>query len=134
MEKYNFRVIQKAIITYKGKILVIQRATDDDANPGIWDLPGGKIEHNEDPKDGLLREIFEETGLNVTNLRAAFTTSFNFKDIYAYGVVYFAESSSDEIHLSAEHKDHRWIEKENLKNTDVQIWIKECLLKNGFII
>ena len=32
-------------------------------NDGRWALPGGGLKKNEDPKDGALREIEEETGL-----------------------------------------------------------------------
>ncbi len=30
---------------------------------GWWTLPGGGLEHGEDPRDGTLRELAEETGL-----------------------------------------------------------------------
>jgi 8-oxo-dGTP diphosphatase len=30
---------------------------------GWWTLPGGGLEHGEDPRDGALRELTEETGL-----------------------------------------------------------------------
>jgi 8-oxo-dGTP diphosphatase len=33
--------------------------TNDD---GHWTLPGGGLEHGEDPRDGALRELAEETG------------------------------------------------------------------------
>src|SRR4051794_21976938 len=32
---------------------------------GRWTLPGGGIDHGEDPRDGLRREVYEETGLDV---------------------------------------------------------------------
>ena len=31
---------------------------------GWWTLPGGGLEHGEDPRDGALRELAEETGLS----------------------------------------------------------------------
>ena len=31
---------------------------------GWWTLPGGGLEHGEDPRDGALRELTEETGLS----------------------------------------------------------------------
>lgn len=32
---------------------------------GAWELPGGGLEHDEDPKQALAREITEETGFSV---------------------------------------------------------------------
>lgn len=46
-----------------GRILLVKRA-----NPpaqGKWSLPGGRQESNESPQEGVLREVREETGLDV---------------------------------------------------------------------
>jgi mutator protein MutT len=43
-----------------GEILVMRRA-----DGGTWDLPGGAVEPGETPAEALLREVREETGLEV---------------------------------------------------------------------
>jgi 8-oxo-dGTP pyrophosphatase MutT (NUDIX family) len=37
----------------------------EDAETGLWTLPGGAIDPNENPADAAVRECFEETGLLV---------------------------------------------------------------------
>jgi 8-oxo-dGTP diphosphatase len=38
---------------------------------GMWTLPGGGLEFGEDPKAGMVREVFEETGFQVVASRLA---------------------------------------------------------------
>jgi len=48
---------------HAGKILLVKRK-----DYPIWDLPGGKIESGESPKESAIRETFEETGFQIGNL------------------------------------------------------------------
>lgn len=47
-----------------GRLLLV-RSSDGTALPGLWQLPGGGIEHGEHPADAVVREFAEETGLKV---------------------------------------------------------------------
>ncbi len=38
---------------------------------GKWDLPGGFLEEDEEPLDGLRRELREETGVEIEPLELA---------------------------------------------------------------
>src|SRR5262245_56314746 len=44
----------------EGRVLLVQHA-----NGGVWLLPGGAIDPDETPQDAVVREVWEETGLDV---------------------------------------------------------------------
>jgi len=45
--------------------LLLQQALPGKPHAGLWELPGGKVEHEENPRVALSREIAEELGLSV---------------------------------------------------------------------
>lgn len=57
------------VINSDGKVLLLEHVL----RPGSgWALPGGFLNAGEQPADGLIRELREETGLDVVNVRAYF--------------------------------------------------------------
>ena len=46
-----------------GRLLVVRRGRAPGA--GLWSLPGGRIEPGETPAEAAVREVHEETGLEV---------------------------------------------------------------------
>jgi len=44
---------------------------------GLWDLPKGKIEANESPEEGALREVEEETGCSVLSITGPLGTTMH---------------------------------------------------------
>ncbi|MBU1193699.1 MAG: NUDIX domain-containing protein [Proteobacteria bacterium] len=62
-----------AIIIRSGKVLLGKRKGAHGS--GSWAFPGGHLEFNESIEDCARREVFEETGLRVTNCRFAAMTN-----------------------------------------------------------
>jgi len=58
------RVAAYAVLARDGQVL-LTRMSARTRIEGRWTLPGGGIEHGEDPRDALRREVYEETGLWV---------------------------------------------------------------------
>ena len=51
------------------KYLMLHRTKKkNDVNEGKWVGPGGKLEKNESPEECIIREVMEETGLNLKSL------------------------------------------------------------------
>lgn len=54
-----------AYVVFDDMILIQRRAADRRFLPGAWDVLGGAIEEHETAIDALLREVSEESGLEV---------------------------------------------------------------------
>lgn len=65
------------IIVKNNKVVLIRKSRG--AYTGKLDLPGGSFEHGETPEECVKREIMEETGLTVINLKLVDATSINLK-------------------------------------------------------
>ena len=57
-------------LKHKGKTLFIHRnKREDDLFKDYWNGLGGKLEANESPEECVIREMEEETGLTISNLK-----------------------------------------------------------------
>lgn len=73
------------LFTKSGEILLMRRNRD--PRKGSLDLPGGFVSPGEKIEAAVIREVYEETGLEVTDLQVANTTYCN-EYIYG-GITYF---------------------------------------------
>lgn len=86
------------------------------ANGKHWSFPKGHIEEGEEPKEAALRELTEETNLELKKFVSGFSreTSYTFerKDRKVFKrVIYFLGFVSPErqVNLSPEHLEYIWL-------------------------
>jgi mutator protein MutT len=60
--------VARAIVESDGMVLLVRRASWD-TMPGLWELPGGKVDRGEKVMKALARELEEETGLMLAGAR-----------------------------------------------------------------
>jgi len=107
-EEKDSKNVSKAVIIKKDGALLLLRSAGEKF-PNKWDLPGGHIHVGEDPKDGLVREVKEETGVTLTE---------PIEKLYEEGNITFykAQMPDQKITLSHEHDEHKFVTKDSVPN------------------
>jgi len=112
------KVAEYAIIVDKKKeqFLLVQWGKYYDFS---WHFPGGRLDENEKEKEGLKRELIEEIGIKVKNIKPIYAKyigeEFRTKpvDEPRYALFYLCELEEDqEIKLNEEElKSFKWLDK-----------------------
>lgn len=130
----SFFFATKAIIDFQGKILILREASTnpDGTNTGKYDLPGGRLEPGEHPNEALKREVFEETGLEITIGKpmalGEWRPMVRGKQWQIVAVYMACTTNSPDVTLSHEHDEYKWVAKEELHLYPLMDNIKTILL------
>lgn len=112
----RFMVAVGAVIELRdtGKILVIRRAGEQDWRGGEWEIIYGRIDQFEDTETGLRREVLEETGLNNLEIHETLRVWHIFRgpelaENELIGITYRCTTSQEDVHISTEHTQYKWV-------------------------
>lgn len=112
------------------KYLFLRRSATFKTGPQKWDIPGGRIEPDEPLGVALAREVYEETGLQLTStdeLLAAQDIFVPNKEIHVVRLTYAGRADGDVI-ISDEHDDYQWMTLEAIgAESHVDSYLKEVL-------
>lgn len=137
-KRYDKVVVGAAAIQHIGKdpsILLLKRAAHEVYFPNVFELPSGKIDREDQSiKHALIREVKEETGLDITKINMElepmiYTTEKTVvnevgqKTLVSKSAVqlsYLVSVSGDDVKLSEqEHSESIWATKEELDGLEV---------------
>ncbi len=106
-----------AAIFNDGKLLAARRASHKHL-PGMWELPGGKIERTESPQDALVRELREELSIEAS-IRELIISTFHEASPYAINLHTFRVTEySGDLAAGDSHDEVRWLTREELTDYD----------------
>ena len=90
--------------------LVLQRAEHTRCT-GAWEIVHGRIEAGERPEDAAVREVREETGLEIARLYNVTVQPFYLQmfDAVTLAVVFAAFVRDGDVVLGAEHERSEWM-------------------------
>ena len=122
MENIKFHITVKAIVIYHQKILILKRVRPSSDGLGYWELPGGGLEYGETPHEALIRELKEETGLDIKIIKPVYTFTAIRPDYQTVGIGFLTIPTNDHVQLSHEHTDYQFV-----SSTELLQYI-DCLL------
>ncbi len=105
--------VAKAILLDENdNFLLLTRSDTHPTLAAFYDLPGGQIESTEEPGEAVVREIKEETGLDVdfSDLRVMYAVTMRIGERSWPTLLYVVrvQDKRPEIILSYEHKSYEW--------------------------
>jgi 8-oxo-dGTP diphosphatase len=132
----NVKLLQKAVLVHRGKILLLKRSESAKTRADQWDLPGGNSEWPQE-KEGIIRdihlvdlkrEILEETNIGAEQLANApqlvsFETCFEVeRNVYSVIVGWRVELvdsfEKESVSISGEHSQYRWVSPDEISSYD----------------
>lgn len=131
--KVHYLVVT-GIVVGNGKFLIAKRAPNEKAFPNQWTVPGGKLElkdYSSRPKDTsshwynifenlLKREVEEETGLKIKNIRYLTSMSYIRDDgIPTIIVSLFADYAEGKVKLCDALTEYAWVSLDEAKKYDL---------------
>lgn len=112
------QIAVKALIQKQNDFLVLHKTVEEaqyDASDSLYDLPGGRVEADEMMNDALIREVFEETGIQIQ--QEQIQKEINKVDVQRkdgtslHVITYLVHVNTEKITLSDEHDAYSWVNK-----------------------
>jgi 8-oxo-dGTP pyrophosphatase MutT (NUDIX family) len=112
MKEGEYHLTVLGVIAHSdGRFLITKRVMTKAWAPGHWEVSGGAVQAGETSKEAVLREVREETGLDVSNWEGGYVFSYKrvnpeekdnyFVDIYRF----VSDFSETDIKLQTEETD-----------------------------
>ena len=134
MEKVYGLTMRSVIKNEEDKILVLRRHPKSKTNPHKWELPGGKIEKGEFFDEALIREVKEETNLNVKVGDFCEAVQDDYPHKRTVQLIMYSKDITGEVEMSDEHDDWMWASINEIKSLDITSSLEKIIEKrNGEI-
>tara|TARA_A200000159_G_C7297423_1_gene328456 strand:- start:151 stop:549 length:399 start_codon:yes stop_codon:yes gene_type:complete len=105
-----------ALIDRDGRVLIAQRP-EGKSMAGLWEFPGGKIEGGETPEQALIRELYEELGIETwSSCLAPLTFASHRYNEFHLLMPLFVCRKWDGIPKSKEGQNLKWVYVNKLKD------------------
>lgn len=123
-------IVKAVILNHNLKKALLLRRSPDDFGGSTWESAGGKIEESETLEEGIIREVYEETGLKVVPEKLLYASLDENDKRRLIFIVYLCVTEEEKIILSREHDASRWVDKTECREL-LMGGIAEDFVKHG---
>lgn len=116
------------------EILIVKRHPKSRTDPEMWELPGGKVEKGEFFADALVREIKEETDLDVKVGDFCEAIQNDYMHKRTVQLMMYLTDITGEVKISDEHTEWMWADLEKIKSLEISTSFKKTLKKRKWEI
>lgn len=124
----------RGIIKNNDEILIVKRHPKSRTDPEMWELPGGKVEKGEHFADALVREIKEETNLDVEVGDFCEAIQNDYMHKRTVQLMMYLDDVKGEVKISEEHIEWMWASLEKIKTLEISTSLKKVLKKRNWDI
>jgi 8-oxo-dGTP diphosphatase len=123
-----------ALIICTGKMLLEKRGNE--PGKGKWSIPGGLVELGENTEQTVIREVREETGLEVEkpeliDVVDQVSLGENGKVKYHFIIIdYFVELRGGELKAASDAAELQWVKLDEVENHDLTITFRIFFQRN----
>lgn len=107
-----------AVIADEKQRLLVTRRSSHASHGGMWEFPGGKLEDDETPFAALVREIYEEVGLEVMHGDFLGEVHHAYPKHSVTLLVYYVTSFNGQAVSRETQTDLRWVDFDALSHLE----------------
>jgi 8-oxo-dGTP diphosphatase len=121
LKLHTIKLIANVLLRQGDTYLVIKRSADKDVAPGMVHSVGGHVDHGESPYDAAIREVKEETGLDLSTASLRVVVTEIKKDAPDWTIFHFLAEIPEhaQIPTSCDEGEFLLLSKEELISSEM---------------
>ncbi len=135
--QHNRQIVAVAVIRDEDGCILISQRHPDSHQGGLWEFPGGKVEVGETVEEALVREIYEELRITITDSRPLIRIPYDYPDKHVLLDVWLVTTYKGEP-AGAEGQAVKWVSLDDMAVTQIpaanKTIVTACQLPDKYMI